>query len=109
LHDFARSRNFSADVFLIVSWFIISALLPPSHQTILLDSKIVETPIVIAILGTFAIPLKSDEASTRVIWSKVIIGFRIDMRPWLIKSNVSGTSYPSNWKSSLLNFFILIS
>jgi hypothetical protein len=57
----------SADVFLNCSFNYIGFILPQASKTILFDSKIVETPIVIAILGTFAVPLKSDEASTRVI------------------------------------------
>jgi hypothetical protein len=58
--------NFSADVFLNCSFNYIFILPPQASKTILLDSNS-GNPIVIAILGTFAVPLKSDEASTRVI------------------------------------------
>jgi hypothetical protein len=56
----------SADVFLNCS-LIISALFSPSQQNNSLRQQNSGNPIVIAILGTFAVPLKSDEASTRVI------------------------------------------
>jgi hypothetical protein len=45
----------------------IGFILPPSQQNNSLGQQNSGNPIVIAILGTFAIPLKSDEASTRVI------------------------------------------
>ena len=98
-------KNVAGTSELISPWivlFIISALFwPQAINTILLERRIVETPMVIALLGTLSIPLKSKEASTLVMWSKVMIRVpELMWEPGSLKPTWPVRPIPNNWKSS---------
>ena len=75
-------------------------MLAPGHQDDLRGLRMVPTPIVMALRGTFYSPKKSLAASRRVTWSSVIRRVRLSRgEPGSLKPTWPVRPMPRIWKS----------